>query len=304
MSSKAVRPHRSAPLIAGVVGDAVIHSKSPLIHNTWLRAYDVPGVYAPFQVDDAHLPKWLEAARSFGLVGFNVTKPHKETMLNFVDALSDAARSAGSVNTVVIDAHGRLYGDSTDGFGFCESMREGGVDRIAGSTVAFLGAGGAARAVLAALLERGAARLRIANRTVSRAEALVAALDTLRPGVAELWPWTPEPSFFDGADLVVNGTSLGMAGQAAFEIDLPRFAPNVVATDLIYAPLETPFLRAAQAMGARTIDGLGMLLHQAAPGFERWFGVGPTVTPALRAAVLAGHGFIPGASRDDASSIA
>lgn len=275
--------------LAGVIGDPIAQSKSPLIHNYWLREHAIAGLYAPFHVTEQNLDRWLSAAVDLGVVGFNVTKPHKERLAERVHTLKPAAAASGSVNTVIIEPSGALIGDSTDGVGFLESLRAAGAPIELGARVGLLGAGGAARSVVVAMAEAGASEIRIANRTQARAETLVEAAE----GVARVFDWPPPATFYEDLDLLANATSLGMAGQPPFDVALPALPTGLVATDMIYAPLETPFLKAAAAQGAQMVDGLGMLLHQAAPGFEAWFGVRPSVTAELRQIVLARTGFVP-----------
>lgn len=276
--------------LAGVIGDPVAHSKSPLIHNTWLKRAGLPGLYAPLRATAETFEAVVETGWAMGFVGFNVTIPHKERAYRLVDRLTPSAEAAGAVNTLWRDSDGGVVGDNSDGFGFLENLKAGADGwEPDGRSAVILGAGGAARAVAAALLAAGVERLTVANRTAARAEA-IAAMDPERARAAA---WPPEPSAFEAADLIVNATSLGMVGQPPFDLALPPLGPRVLATDLIYAPLDTPFLQAAAAAGARTVDGLGMLLHQARPGFARWFGVAPTVDAALRDAVLTGEGCLP-----------
>lgn len=278
--------------LAGVLGDPIGHSKSPLIQNHWLKRYGVTGLYAPLRVAAEDFETFVRSAPRYGFVGFNVTIPHKERAFALADESTATARRAGSVNTIWYGPDDAVIGDSTDGFGFMENLRE----RAPGlamrdATVAMLGAGGASRAVVAALLDAGVATLRLANRTRARAEALATA--TSDGERVEVWDWPAQDAFYAGADLIVNATSLGMAGASEHVWRLPDAVAGAVATDLIYNPLETPFLAAAKAAGAATVDGLGMLLHQARPGFARWFGVEPEVDPALRQLVLESTGYLP-----------
>lgn len=276
--------------LAGVVGYPAGHSKSPLIHNHWLKSQGVKGLYAPFEIAPEYFAEFLAAAPKFGFVGVNVTIPHKEQAFALCRERTPVAERCGSVNTITFDAKGQPCGDSTDGFGFIENLRQWAPTlRFAGATVAMLGAGGGARAVVAALLDEGVARLRLANRSGERAEALAEAFGDR----VEVRSWPVEDDFYDGASLIVNGTSLGMVGGPAHEWRLPPLGSGVVATDLIYAPLETPFLAAARARFAHIVDGFGMLLHQARPGFERWFGGEAVVTEELREIVLSREGFLP-----------
>ncbi len=276
--------------LTGVLGYPAAHSKSPMIHNTWLKRAGLNGLYAPIEVSPGHFEAWLRIARDVGFVGFNVTIPHKTAAYRAAEVLTETARRCGSVNTLWWDGAGRLNGDSTDGFGFIENLRRGAPDfTFAGARVALLGAGGASQAVAMALVDAGVGEIAVFNRTKEKATALAAASpETI---VARTWP--PTAADLAAADLLVNGTSLGMTGQPPLELDWPALRVGVVATDLVYTPLETPFLNAAAAAGARVVDGLGMLLHQAQPGFERWYGQTPEVDGALRRAVLDSVGYLP-----------
>lgn len=281
--------------LAGVLGSPVKHSKSPLIHNTWLKALNTKGLYVPLELKAQDLPSFIRMAPRLGFVGFNVTIPHKESVAHYCSEMSETARRAGSVNTIWFDEQGEALGDSTDGYGFLRNLQDKAQWSPAERKVAIFGAGGAARAVAAALLDGGAVEVRLTNRTADRADAIARSLgDRIK-----LFDWPGETdsgaieNFIDGADLIVNATSLGMEGGPRWTWRLPALGPDVVATDLIYAPLETSFLNAAKKQGAMAVDGLGMLLHQAAPGFKQWFGEWPTVTEDLREAILKGEGALP-----------
>lgn len=275
--------------IAGVIGHPIGHSKSPRIHNHWLRLLDLPGIYLPYDVGPDDFETFVQRANHAGFAGFNVTIPHKERAFRLCDALSETAKACAAVNTLVFQRDGSVVGDSTDGFGFMENLRNGGFAPRSGFSAAILGAGGAARAVAVALREAGASEIRLANRTQARAEDLAEVIDP----VGRLWTWPVGEAFFADCDLIVNATSLGMDGQPPFDIELGALSDATHATDLIYAPLRTPFLQRAEAAGAQTTDGLGMLLHQARPGFEAWFGGAPTVDAALREVVLSDGGLFP-----------
>lgn len=274
--------------VAGVIGWPVGHSLSPVLHGHWLAEYGVDGAYVPLAVRPEHGAAAMQALPALGFAGANVTVPHKETALSVCERLSDAAKRIGAVNTLVVAEDGTLEGDNTDAFGFLANLEEnapGGFDAAEGPVVV-LGAGGAARAVLAALIDAGAPEVRLLNRTASRAETL--ADEFGRRVFVE--PWERRGAVLADTALLVNTTSLGMTGHAPLEIALAALPVASLVTDLVYAPLRTPLLEAAAARGNPTVDGLGMLLHQARPGFERWFGRRPEVTPELRAAVLAARG--------------
>ncbi len=272
-----------APL-AGVIGDPIGHSKSPRLHGHWLAQLGVPGHYIPIHVRPDHLVNALDGLRALGFAGVNVTIPHKEQVLAHADQVTDAARSIGAANTLTFDAAGQLHADNTDAYGFLQNLRDHDPDlSCAKGPVAILGAGGASRAVIWALLDAGCPELRLANRTEDRAQALARRFG---PRVKVVPVDRPDQLWSD-ASLAVNATSLGMATTQAVPFDLSGLPDTALATDLIYTPLDTAFLQAARAKGCATVDGLGMLLHQAVPGFERWFGQRPQVTDALRQVVLA-----------------
>ena len=270
--------------IAGVMGWPVAHSRSPRIHGYWLEQQGVDGAYLPLPVRPDSLGRALAALPLLGFRGCNLTVPHKEAALSHMDSLSDAALRIGAVNTVTVGADGALHGANTDGEGFLGHLRESAPGWQPGGPATVLGAGGAARAVAAALAEAGVGEIRVINRTAARADALAGEFGAgLRP-----LPWEGRAAALEGCNLLVNATSLGMTGCLPLEIDLRGLPVRAVVYDLVYAPLETALLRAARARGNRCVDGLGMLLHQARPGFASWFGALPPVTPELRAFVAEG----------------
>ena len=270
--------------LAGVIGHPIHHSRSPVLHGHWLKTYGIRGHYIPMDVAEGDLQAVLRTLPKAGFVGCNITIPHKEAALALADVVSDRALRIGAANTLVFDETGRIHADNTDGIGFLANLAEGapGWQAEAGPA-AVIGAGGAARAIVVALLEAGCPEIRISNRTRARAEALCAEFGP-RLVVVD---WESVGTIFDGAATVVNTSSLGMAGKAAFDLPLDTLSAAAVVTDCVYTPLRTDFLNAAAARGCVTVDGLGMLLHQAVPGFERWFGRRPEVTAELRAVVLA-----------------
>jgi len=264
--------------LAGILGWPVSHSRSPRLHGFWLDRYGIDGAYLPLPVRPELFASAVRSLAALGFAGANVTIPHKEAAFSLCDEVSEVAQRAGSVNTLVF-REGRIDGTSTDGFGCLESIR-GQAPRWsaeAGPAV-ILGAGGAVRAVAAALLDAGCPKLTLVNRTASRAEAIARDLG----GPVEV---ATDPPLAEAA-LLINGTSLGMTGEPPLEIDLAPLPPEAVVQDMVYAPLETPLLAAARARGLRAVDGLGMLLHQARPGFRAWFGVEPQVDAELRDFVL------------------
>jgi shikimate dehydrogenase len=270
--------------LAGVMGWPVAHSLSPRLHGYWLEQHGVDGVYVPLAVAPDHLATALRALPSLGFRGVNLTLPHKERALELCQEVDDLARRIGAVNTIVV-REGRLVGSNSDAFGFLESLKAGAPEwRPEAAPAVVLGAGGAARAVVAALIDAGAPEVRLVNRTRERAEALAASLG----GAISIQHWAKRRAALADAGLLVNATTLGMAGQPPLDLDLGGLPSDALVTDLVYAPLVTPLLAAARARGNPLVDGLGMLLHQARPGFEAWFGVRPDVTAALRAFVLSG----------------
>jgi shikimate dehydrogenase len=270
--------------VAGVVGWPIAHSLSPRLHGLWLRHYRIDGAYVPLAVRPEHLGDVLSALPKVGFRGVNVTFPHKERALELVDEATPAARRIGAVNTIVVDAGGSLIGSNTDAFGFLENVREAIPAWRAGRRPAVvLGAGGAARAILFALVEEGMPEIRLVNRTAGRADALAADLG----GPVRPLPWTDRDAALAGASLLVNATTLGMRHQPPLDIDLASLPRDAVVCDIVYAPLETPLLASAKARGNPVVDGLGMLLHQARPGFAAWFGLLPEVLPGLRERLLA-----------------
>ena len=271
--------------VAGVIGWPVAHSLSPCLHGYWLRHYGVDGAYVPLPVRAGDAAAAFAALATLGFVGANVTVPHKEAALAAVARASDDARRIGAVNTLVVGEDGLLEGDNTDASGFLDHLRGSRPGWRAGDGPAMvLGAGGAARAVVAALSTAGAPEIRIANRSPERARALAGRFG---PRVHAL-PWAArEPALADTV-LLVNCTTLGMRDQPPLVLDLAALPDAAVVFDIVYTPLMTPLLAAAAARGLAVVDGLGMLLHQARPGFARWFGITPEVTHALRAHVLEG----------------
>ena len=270
-------------LVAGVLGDPVTHSLSPRLHNHWLARYGIDGGYVPFPTQSSFLEPALRGLAALGVRGCNVTLPHKETAFLLMDSVDPIVRRIGAVNTVVIDENGAMHGSNTDGLGFLSNLYSS-IEAWSpvGGPAVLLGAGGAARAIVVALVDAGCPEIRIVNRTKARAEALIGGLG----GCFPLYDWQDRTAALKGAALLVNTTVLGMSGHPALDIDLDLLPPTAVVTDIVYTPLWTPLLIAAKARGNPTVDGLGMLLHQARPGFEAWFGVRPTVDAALRAAVL------------------
>ncbi len=269
--------------LAGVIGDPVAHSLSPKLHGHWLRRYGLRGHYIPMRIAQSDLAEALRVLPMLGFVGVNVTIPHKEHVLSLADTVTDRAALIGAANTLTYTAQGLLQADNTDGSGFLASIRQS----LPGWTAAqgpalVLGSGGAAKAIVWALLSDGAPAVYVANRTRARADGLK---DQFGARVSPQ-DWTQISRLVRESALIVNTTSLGMTGQPPLAIDLSGAAPTTVVTDIVYTPLRTQLLEDADAQGCQTVDGLGMLLHQAVPGFERWFSYTPMVDDDLRAAVL------------------
>lgn len=269
--------------LAGVIGSPVAHSKSPVLHGHWLKTFGIPGFYIPMEVAAENLADVLRALPKAGFVGVNVTVPHKVAVLEIADLVTDRATLIGAANTLIFRKDGKIHADNTDGYGFIENLRQNAPQwNPAVGPAAVLGAGGAARAVVASLLDVGVPEIMISNRTRIRAESLQHDFGH-RLRVVD---WVQSGNMLEDAATVVNTTSLGMVGKPELRVPLDGLQKGALVTDLVYAPLQTRLLRVAQEMGCVTVDGLGMLLHQAVPGFERWFGQRPVVDAATRAAVL------------------
>ena len=271
------------PLLAGVIGYPIGHSRSPLLHSYWLKRYGINGHYIPISLSAADFVAGIRSLPRLGFKGVNITLPHKVSMLGLADSVTDRAALIGAVNTVTFKEDGTIRGDNTDGYGFIQNIRQNAPDWDPRSGPALvLGAGGAARAVISSLLGEGVTELRLANRTKQRATLLA---DQFGAKVNVI-DWNRASDAVDGATTIVNTTSLGMQGQPELAISLAAAPKNALVTDLVYAPLITPFLEQASSLGLTTVDGLGMLLHQGVPGFEFWFDHRPEVDEGLRLAVL------------------
>jgi shikimate dehydrogenase len=266
---------------AFVVGHPIKHSRSPLIHRYWLAEHGLEGSYERVDVAPEDFESFFRGFEHRGFRGGNVTIPHKEAAFRLADVTTERARRLEAANTLWIE-DGRVHADNTDVIGFIANLDQE-LGRWGARTALVLGAGGAARGVVAGLLERGVEKIVVANRTDGKGQELAA----VAPGRIAPAAWRDIPALLPQADLLVNTTSLGMAGAPALDIDLAGLSRDAIVADIVYVPLETPLLRQARARGHRAVDGLGMLLHQAVPGFARWFGVTPAVTPALRALIAA-----------------
>lgn len=265
--------------IAGVIGWPIGHSRSPRLHGYWLDQYKIDGAYVPLSVSPNHLPEALAGLAASGFQGVNVTVPHKEQAFEACSSLDDHAQRIGAVNTIVFQEDG-IHGSNTDAFGFIENIRHN-ADWSGGISVV-LGAGGAARAICVALIDAGSTEIRLVNRTRSRAETLAKEFGS----VIRVYEWENRHDALSEASLLVNSTTLGMTGQKTLDLDLDTLPPSAIVNDIVYAPLETKLMAHARSRGNPVVDGLGMLLHQARPGFESWFGVRPEVTDTLRQFVL------------------
>jgi shikimate dehydrogenase len=267
---------------AGVMGWPIAHSRSPQLHNYWLRQYGIDGAYLPFAIEPGNVGKALRALPVLGFRGCNVTIPHKEAALQAVDEVEPLAARIGAVNTVIVREDQSLLGCNSDAFGFIESVRDAlPAWRADKGPAVVIGAGGAARAIVVALQQEGAREIRIANRSTERAESLAVEFGLT------MVPWDSRVEALRGAALVVNSTSQGMEGEMPLDLPLDALPTDAVVFDSVYVPLETPLLAAARRRGNVAIDGLGMLLHQGRPGFAVWFGIEPEVTFELRRAIEA-----------------
>lgn len=269
--------------LAGVIGSPIAHSKSPALHTHWLKTLGIAGHYIPIDVAQEDLEHIVKTLPKMGFVGVNVTVPYKEKVMDFADLVTDRAALIGSANTLIFRKDGKIHADNTDSYGFIQNLRQKAPDwNPKAGPAAILGAGGAARAVVAALVEVGVSEILISNRTKARAEKLKADFGK-RLRVVD---WVQAGNMLEEAATVINTTSLGMVGKPPLRVPLDGLQKGTLVTDLVYAPLMTHLLNEANEAGCVTVDGLGMLLHQAVPAFERWFGVRPQVTDETRAAVL------------------
>jgi shikimate dehydrogenase len=266
--------------LAGVMGWPVGHSRSPRLHGYWLEQYAIDGAYVPLAVAPDRFDEALKGLQAAGFRGVNVTVPHKEAAFRACDTIDPDAERIGAVNTIMFSDNGLVQGSNTDAFGFIENIRQ--VIAWPGGVAVVLGAGGAARAVCVALIDAGATEIRLINRTRSRAERLSMEFGE----VIRVEDWENRSDAQSSASLLVNTTSLGMTGQPPLDLDLDALPISAIVNDIVYTPLETPLLKLARKRGNIPVDGLGMLLHQARPGFEAWFGTAPQVTEALRDFVL------------------
>jgi shikimate dehydrogenase len=271
--------HPERFLLAGVMGWPVMHSRSPRLHNYWFEQHGLAGTYVPLAIEPGKLGGALRALAPLGFAGCNLTIPHKEAALAIVDEVAASARRMGAISCVTVRPDGSLIGTNNDGYGYIHGLLEACPEwRAEAGPIVVIGAGGGARAVVMSLADRGAHEIRIVNRTHARAETLAREFG----GPVKACPWAERNAALDGAALLVNTTSQGMVGQSPLDISLERLPASAIVSDIVYIPRETPLLEAARLRGHRTVNGLGMLLHQARPAWEAWFGITPEVTPALR----------------------
>ncbi len=269
--------------LAGVIGTPISHSKSPQLHGHWLKTLGLPGHYIPMDVSPDDLETVIRSLPKMGFVGVNITVPHKERIMEIADLITDRAILIGAANTLIFRKDGKIHADNTDGYGFVQNLKQSAPswDPAAGPA-AVLGAGGAARAIIASLLDVGVPSLLLSNRTRVRSDALKAEFGKR----IVVYDWVKAGNMLEEAATVVNTTSLGMIGKPPLRVPLDGLQKGALVTDIVYAPLKTRLLLEAEQMGCQTVDGLGMLIHQAVPAFERWFGQRPQVDSATRAAVL------------------
>jgi shikimate dehydrogenase len=276
--------HPTKFLLAGVMGWPVMHSRSPKLHNYWLEKHGLAGAYVPLAITPQRIGAALRALPALCFAGCNLTIPHKETALAIVDRVDERARRIGAISCVTVAADESLVGTNNDAFGFIESLREAEPHwRADAGPVVVVGAGGAARAVLDGLIEEGAREIRLVNRTFERAQRLEADF----AGPVRAYPWGERAALLEGAATLVNTTSQGMVGEPPLDVPLGALPRAALVADIVYIPRETPLLTAARRRGNRTVNGLGMLLHQARPAFHAGFGIMPEVTPELRALIEA-----------------
>jgi shikimate dehydrogenase len=277
-------PDTNAFALAGIIGWPVAQSRSPVIQNFWLNQHQIAGRYVLLPVTEDKLDRALRGLPLLGFRGCNVTMPHKQSVMPLLDRVEPMAQRIGAVNTIVVQEDGTLRGFNNDGVGFVQSVYDARPGwKPESGPILILGAGGAARAVVVALLEQGARDIRVTNRTSERAEQMVAEIG----GAVSVLPWERRNDAMEDVDLLVNATDRGMVGKPALDVSLARLPAQAIVGDLIYTPPETPFLAAARARGNLTVNGLGLLLNQARLAFEAWFGVRPEITPELHKAVAA-----------------
>ncbi len=271
-------------VLAGVMGSPVAHSRSPVIHNHWIAQYHLKGSYVLLPVEPANLHDALRGLKALGFAGCNVTIPHKVEAMKAMDWLHPVAKQMGAINTIVVQPDGALHGFNNDGYGYIQCIKDAKPDwRADTGPITVLGAGGAARAIVLSLINEGAKEIRLINRTQEKAQALA---DEFGSSVKVL-NWSERNNALSNIAMLVNTTNQGMHGQPDLDIKLDDLPASALVSDAIYIPLETPLLVAAKGRGNKTVNGLGMLLNQARPAFEAWYGVLPEITPELHKAIAA-----------------
>lgn len=273
--------NENASVNAGVIGWPIKHSRSPLIHGHWLDVHNIKGSYEKIAVAPETLESFIKNLKANNLSGLNITVPHKEQVFQFADVVTEDAKAIGAANTLWYE-NDQLIAGNTDGYGFITHLKESAPSWDQSKPAMVLGAGGASRALLFALLKEGISEIKLTNRTIERAENLAKEFGEK----IKVINWEEKEHHLDDCSLLVNSTSLGMTGSAPLEIDISSLPKTAICYDIVYAPLETQLLKDAKSLGLGTVDGLGMLLHQAVPGFEKWFGVRPKVTDELRQIIL------------------
>ena len=272
--------HPDRYLLAGVMGWPVMHSRSPMMHNYWFKTHNLAGTYLPLAVEPDGIGPALKALHALGFAGCNLTIPHKETAMAFMDEIDETAKRIGAISCVVVRKDGSLKGSNNDGYGYINGILEEAPDwKADAGPVVIMGAGGGARAVSLSLADRGAKDIRIINRSPERAQGLAREFGAPMTAVA----WDDRHAALEDAAMVVNTTSQGMVGQSALDLSLAKLPKHALVSDIVYIPKETPLLKEARERGNKTVNGLGMLLHQGRPAFRDWFGIEPKVTPELRA---------------------
>ncbi len=271
--------HPDRFLLAGVMGWPVMHSRSPMLHNYWFAQHKLEGTYVPLAIEPGKLGPALRALAPLGFSGCNLTIPHKEAALAIVDEIAPTAKKMGAISCVTVRKDGTLLGSNNDGYGYVHALLEAQPEwKVDAGPIVVIGSGGGARAVVMSLAERGAKEIRLVNRTLARAQTLARDIG----GPVQACDWGTRNNALEGAALVVNTTSQGMVGQGTLDIDLAKLPKTAIVSDIVYIPRETPLLEAARLRGNPTVNGLGMLLHQARPAWQAWFGITPEVTPELR----------------------
>jgi shikimate dehydrogenase len=274
--------HPDRFLLAGVMGWPVMHSRSPMLHNYWFKKHGLAGTYVPLAIRPEHLAAALRGLHPLGFAGVNVTIPHKQEAMRIVNEVDVLARSIGAISCVIVKADGSLVGTNNDCYGFIHALRQEQPGwRADAGPVVVIGAGGGSRAVCYGLAQEGAREIRVVNRTLERAKGIAAQFGS----PIKALPWEQRQEVLEGAAMVVNTTSCGMIGNPALDLKLDKLPKSALAADIVYIPLETPFLAAARKLGNRTVNGLGMLLNQGRPAWKAWFGIEPEVTAELRAMV-------------------